>query len=356
MSESDGTTNSIAADVVHPLLMREIRPPRNWAEWRTCWHASVTTHQLAGLLHGGFSVGFDRYERGEQEYDYIDRLETYFAIADGWADGYYQLKSEADGDKKYRVGYDKHGNIERMSLWELRQQLAQKAFDMLVRNFFRSEVEESQRSFDKGNNPPWGVSIVSGRLFPIILDFFRIEGKGGIRNISRHDEAVRGIPHVTNFLLGLIGVIFRWEEEKIESWTSKPEEVASKNVETRQRVDSAKPWAIEVLACLNKLDLLWGMHPSQRWGEFVGLDDVCLAKLEEIALQTELSEYHSPVSKSRLVTSVEEAAYVGSNSARFLLQYQLRKTVHNRLSAIQRAEWEAEEASRKLKKITATAG
>ncbi len=94
MSESGdvtGTTLNLSDALFHPLLAREIRPPCNWNEWRECWKASVTSHQLLGLLHGGFNVGFNRIEYDEHQYDYIDRLETYFAIADGWADGYHQL-------------------------------------------------------------------------------------------------------------------------------------------------------------------------------------------------------------------------------------------------------------------------
>lgn len=343
-------------ELVHPLLAREIRPSHNWAEWLACWRASTTTQQLAGLLHEGFNVGFDRPQYSEQEYCRDERLEFYFSIADGWASGYFQLRSEGDGDKKYFVGYDKHQNGVREQPWKLRQQLAQKAFDMLVRNFFRPQVEEAQHSFVRGDNPPWGVHVVSGRLFPIILSFFRIEANGEIRNISSRDDAARGIPHVIDFLLALICFIFKWEEQRIESWTLKSEEVARQNVEIRQRIDSAKPWAIEVLVCLNKLNLLWEMHPSHRFGEFVGLDDVCLAKLKEIALRAELSRHSHPVWETRSVATVEEAAYVGSRSARFLLEYELRKAVHNRLLAILNAEQEAEAASRKLEQLTTTTG
>lgn len=337
---------------VHPLLVREIRPPRNWFEWRQCWEASTTTHQLAGLLHGGFNVGFGRYEYGEQEYNYIDRLETYFAVADGWAEGYYQLQSEEDEDKdkEYFVGYDKHGNPQQNELWELRQQLARKAFDMLTHNFFKPEVEDAHRARRRGESF-WGREILSGRLLPIILDFFRIEmGSGGsIRNLSGREEPPRDQQHAVGFLLELIKVIFRWEEKKIESWTPKPDEVAKRNVETRERVESAKLWAIEVLACLYKLDLLWDIYgvQSSAWGKFVELEEPCVAKLREIALRTKLDECFTRVSKTRPVDTLEEACYAGSRVAWFLKKYELAKAEHERLSAIQKAEWDAQEAEEK---------
>ncbi len=235
-----------------------------------------------------------------------------------------------------------------MSPWELRQQVAQKAFDMLSRNFFKSQAEDALRARRHGE-APWGADIVSGRLLPIISGFFRVEENGAIRNIFRCDEPEHRMQHVTSFLPTLIRAIFKWEEEEIESWTLKPEEVAKKNVETRERIDSAKLWAIEVLAGLRKLDLLWGMYGVQpdACGKFVELDEPCLAKLKEIALRNKLDKYYARVSKDRPVVTLEEACYLGSRAAWFLKKYEVAKTEHERLSAVLEAELERRGAERR---------
>lgn len=360
-------------ELLHPLLVREIRPPCNWNEWRECWKVSTTTHQLLGLLHGGFEVGFDRYEHGEHEYNHIDRLETYFAIADGWADAYNQLRVQADEGKSYFVGYDQHGNSKAASMRELRQQLARKAFDMLGHNFFKLQVEDSLRP-RRPRDGLWGADIVSGRLFEIILNFFRVDEKGGIRNLSHREESAHRMQHVISFLLELIKAIFKWEEEKIESWTLKPDEVTKRNAETRERIDVAKLWAIEVLAELHKLDLLWEIFGVQSWA-FVEFDEPCLAKLKEIALRTKLDQYPLANSDARLATTLKEACYANSKTAWFLKKYDLVKAEfqrfsalneenwarrrvareeEERLAAIQKAEQQMQEAARNLRQLTAT--
>lgn len=352
MSQIEGLVSAISA-LPHPLMVREIRPPRNWNEWRTCWQESTTTHQLTGLLHEGFNVGFERFSHGEQEYNHTDRLETYFAIADGWERGYSQWHLETDEGKGYLVGYDRYGNRQPGNPAWFRQKLARKAFDVLAQNFFKVEVENSF-SVQHRSRDPWGTDFVSGRILPILMNFFAVEG-GAVRNLSGLEASNHNEQQAINFLLRLAAFVFKWKGEEIKSWHIRPEEKAKQNAEMRKNINSAKLWMLEVLSSIGKIDLLWDVYGmrSSFWG-FEELDEPCLSKLKEISLRTELRTTKSPVGKTRLATTVEEACLVNSKAAEFLKLYEIRKAEYARLAAIREAERQMEEAEQNLKRLATT--
>lgn len=63
--------------------------------------------------------------------------------------------------------------------------------------------------------------------------------------------------------------------------------------------------------------------------------------------------HRHPVLNDRPVATLDEACYVGSMTAWFLEEYELRKREHNRLELILEAERQKEEADQQIKKLTA---
>lgn len=305
---------------------------------------------MLGLLHVGFSVPLRRYEYGEKDYGYVDRLEFYFMIADGWKDSDL-LRVSGVGwleERECQVGQDKIGNVLRKRESELRQEIARKAFNMLCHNFFKEELAVNERDRDDTFGNRWVRKDEFSRLFLIILNFFRAEEgefRGVyIRNLTRggrettHHEKV-GV----EFLLKLIAFIWEWEDE-VFSWDFQKKE--RRNTLLQATIDKAKPWSIEVLAHLGELTFL------RKW--LLDFDKGSLEKLKEIAMRNTLRSCdHHSVRKDRPVKTLDEARYLGSPSAWLLAEYELKMKEDKRLRAILRAEEKQEESAREIKKLTA---
>lgn len=334
--------------LIHNLLTREVRPIRDWSEWFDLWKKAETMEQMLGLLHVGFNMPFKLLKYGDKEYDEIDRLTFYLTAAFGWANDYL-LRLPGDEKKEYSVYDRKKGGEHRKLPYELRQQVAIKAFDMLCLNLFKTELREPSTLAFHGI---WENFIASERLFPVIIDFFRVEEgpyrhiSGRIRNLPRHDKQSHNERVVIDFVINLINFIWEWRERKLKSWFT-PEfekETTREETEMRSRLDSAKPWTIEVLSELDQLGLL------RKW--ILDLDKASLAKLKEIALRSKLHTHRHPVKKDRQVERLDEALYIGSPAAWLLKEHEVAKREHARLTAIREAEEKKEEAEQKLKNLT----
>lgn len=350
MSEENNGKEEV---VIKPLIKVKIRPIHNWYEWLELWQLA-TNHEclewLESLLHTGFNgnVSFDKADYYEKPYDHIDRLIAYFTIADGWPK-HYQFENSDGNDNSYFTGYDKSGNSVRKSTSELRQQVARKAFDMLCLNFFKEEeyrYEESESNF-------WWKVVLSEKLFPVIQNFFKIE-KGRyndrieIRNLYHQtDKLSHNEQLAVDFLLKLANIIWGWKELETESWWKEDRKKAIEkyNMEKRTYMDAAKPWMIEILVQLDKLDIL------RKW--MFKLDQPCLDKLREIALRSELDDFAHHVAKDRPVKTLEEACLAGSRAAWFLKEYELKKKELTRLKTVRDAELALEKAQRKVKQLAA---
>ena len=296
---------------------------------------------------------WDSDKNAYKQYTNDDRLETLFGIADGWAD-HYLLKTGSDryaDESEYIVGHDKDGNRIKRTESEQRQVLALKAFDLLCLNFFRMK-EESCYEDRETLETKWVRRIISGSLFPTVLNFFRIEKRQfsdiGIRNLSHHrdDRRSNNEKIAVDFLLKLPKFLWEWREYKISSFSSEKDkaEIAELNKMMRTRVDGAKVWMVEVLVNLRALHLL---EPWIR-----ELDAPCLAKLKEIALQAKLHGHAHSVSEERQVVTLDEACYLGSLSGWFLKKHELICREHARLTAILEAEDARDKAARKVKELT----
>jgi len=329
------------------LLGREIRPLHNWQEWFERWQMAVSLEEMVGLLHCGFNVSLRHHEYDEVDYDEIDRLVFYLTIADGWADDGLLCRPDETREQIYVTWRDKNWNEIRKSKGELRQQVARKAFEMLCHNFFKPELHASRNGFEGD----WERSVLSERLFPIIQTFFRAEPvRFGdnivIRNLPRSDSRISWELHVLDFFSVLVESVWGWEQHEVPRF-DKPEQqqvVMEYNRATRVRLDSSKPWLVEVLSCMDKLNLL-----RKR---MLDLDQSCLDKLKEIAMRAKLSDFRHFVKKARPVATLEEACLVGSASAWFLVHHELVLKERTRLMKILEAEQRAEDAVQEVRRLT----
>lgn len=335
----------------HNLFSREIRPPRDWAEWLECWQAARTTCEMLGLLHGGFDVEFEWYYG--MKYDPLHRLEFYFEIADGWNDANL-LRLRGDRDQEYRIRRDENGNVLFKTAGEIRQTIARKAFDMLCGNFFNPKNFRERGDHDKLEEDQMR-NIVSGRLFLVVQKFFRVEkdcvlfDRISVRNLSRHpDGRSNNEKQAVGFLLRMMKYLWTWQEVKAESFDSEKEKarIREHNATMQAAICAARPWMIEVLHYLGELRLL-----KRAW--VLALDEPCLAKLKEIALRSELQYYRHHVTKARKALTLNEACYVGSEAAWILKQHELMSREDRRLREIQKETWAREESDRKIASLIA---
>lgn len=327
----------------HTTLSRSIRPDLNWNELMERWQTAITLEDMLSVLHRGFRGGlFENRFPGERVYDQTDRLIFYFAIADGWEDS---SSLRLPGDEmvpRLLMGYDKHDRPMQKAPCELRQVVAQKAFDMLCLNYFKTMPSIKTGHEERDFHRDW-ENVASERLFPVIQRFFRVKNRK-MRNLSHlNDRRSHNEWLAAEFVINLAKFIWEWREYEISHWSSHEEETKKFNMETRFRLDASKPWTIEILSALGRLDVL------QQW--MFELDKECLKKLKEIAMSNKFSEYREPVRENRPVASLDEACYLGSPAAWFLKEHELRTSEHKRLLAVARSKQKIKEAEEELKKL-----
>lgn len=342
-------TQTEQAKVFPSPMAGAIRPRHNWHELVTTLNQTEILDEKINLLHRGFTVSLYKIRYGEPEYDRIDRLIVYFTFANGWAD---DRLLRTPGPDPYCVFIDESGEEVRKSKSELRQKVAQKAFEQLCSKFFTMEHKGGGRYCDDSNED-WERLVVTERLFPVIQNFWRAEeeyGRTTITNLrqSRLDKPSHQEEREFSFLVNLANFMWSWherdplgrflnaeEKEKFKKW----------NAEMRIRIDTAKPWMVEILNQLNRLDVL-----EKR---MLLLEDSCIEKLKEIALRRGFSQNinYQWVGKDRKAETVDEALLLGSKAAMFLKRVEVMRKEHKRLSKIRELERGAEAAQAKLERI-----
>lgn len=326
------------------LFVPEIEPFCNWHAAVVCWNGTRYFQWKESILHGGFNLSLRKCDYQEPEYDQIDRLLFYLSAADGW-NNHCLLERPGDKDIQYDLGLTTEGRTIRKSPSGLRQQLARKAFDMLCLNFFNLELKQ----YRDGHNTEWERIVFSEKFLPQLINFFRVEQeKYGddfiIRNLSHGSGQSHNEQLAIDFIFSMVKFVWEWKEPYLCGCDR--DKTGKYYKALRQRIDSAKPWLIEILNWLGKLHLLDEL--------ILKLDDPCLVKLREIAWRSELDDIYHPVDKDRPVASLEEACYVGSAAAWLLKRHELMTRVHRRLEGVlmaQRAKKRLDERIKKLSKV-----
>jgi hypothetical protein len=340
----------------HTTLSREIRPDWNWHELITeGWQKARTLRDMLSVLHHGFAVSLQYQNYEEPRYDEIDRLLFYFTQADGWADRYILELPNDDRGLGCFIGYDGNGNKIVKSQSEMRHSVAQKAMEGLCTNFFK-KADKVVKSRDEGFSHIWTKLVLSERLFPVIQNFFRAEqvrfGSGlAIRNLPHRgilseDKRSHIEGAIINFLLNLNSLLWLWEKPDTKWWGDQKEQADKTFAATQANIELAKPWMVEVLSNLGRLDAL------EEW--ILQLDRPCIYKLEEIALRQKLGYHHHVgqyIGDDRFAETLDEACFAGSEAAWFLKRYMLFKKEDKRLRAIRETESQMIEAQQRLQQL-----
>lgn len=101
----------------------------------------------------------------------------------------------------------------------------------------------------------------------------------------------------------------------------------------RDLITLARPQCIERLAALNELPSLWRLEPQE-------FDEMCLAKLKEIALRENfhLMDLTNLRETLRKPTTLQEALYGGSQAAALLILLRMRAEEGERFKTLYRLE------------------
>jgi len=328
---------------------REIRLIRNWHEWLHLWSIARTVEEMLGLLHVGFMVTLGKWRDEEPAYDWKHRLIFYLNIADGWTDTGSLVRTDDGKREGSAARYNENGGIEKKVPSQLRQEVARKAFDVLCANCFR--VDRNPYGFGVQD-----IATSDHNTFGTLQVFFGIETRFGfrtIRNLSaRKGDRFHSEEFAFGFLIRLAKFIWSWEESEIPSRTESSEGVAvrARNARIRELIDTAKPWMVEVLSILGEIELL------RTW--ILDLDEITLTKLREIAMLSELVNYHHRVVviENRLVENLEEACLAGSPEARLIAEHELMRKQYDRLAAIRTAKIAQTEATETIARLSAKPG
>jgi len=332
----------------HPLLDLEIVPISDWSEWLECWREAKNLQITESLLHVGYTIPLGYSGLDDRTYTRVDREVFYFSIADGWSDPSFFFRAPCDSHREYIVGHDSSGNVIRENCAIIRRRIANKAFSMLCLNFFKGiELRGGGRHHEEFNDH-WENLIMSEKFFPILQNFFRIEkgsssGTITIRNLPQRGQKPHHEEFVFNFLLNLVRFIWGWKDPGVTTWRSKEEQEEEKKKfePMRLRIDSAKPWLVEILHQMGELNML------REW--MLEWDKPTLAKLKEIALR---KKFRDPISDGRQVETIEEACYLGSKAGWLIKQHELMKSEQKRLDSISKAQRKREEADRDIAELT----
>ena len=308
--------------IPHLLLTFEPKPIKNWGEWVSCWakawDETTSPELLAGLLHVGFGVRASGPGAADRICLYLDL-----------ADGYGSDSNFRSPERRLYLTW-----AEETPLAELRQQLARKAFSLLVSHLFRDQREQSTKFY---RPPTWMGSLMLPGVLDRVLRFFSPRELGGIENLShstpRHQREI-----VRQFLLDLCQTAWeygRYDSGKRSYWSSA----------WTEPLIQARPRLISLLDELHRLRLLLD--------ENYKLDEACLRQLEKLALGREyyLPSLTSQGDTHRRPRDLAEALYAGSVAAEVLLILRTRAEQATRMNELHEALRAQEEAEERLQKL-----
>lgn len=283
----------------------------NWRRFLETWVKADEEIVLRGLLHGGFEIYIEDPTEEKAGTKPNERLMLYFAFADNW-----------------------ENNSSSSSLCNLRI----KARQMLRKNLFALDVEHGEASGFENERciRAWEWKVLRNMALPQITQFFSVRKslyKGPhdywIRNVegmvdhTKKDKQPNR--HEVEFLIELCKFIWRWYGEYTGNMVGHKKVVADeKNRRYGAMIAAAKPWSIEVLSALDRIDLLEEHRGS--------IDQVCLDKLTEIALRRQFSAHIHRVPKDRCAESIDEAIFLGSPEALLVKRMQIDRDVQERLA------------------------
>lgn len=312
---------------LHPLRAKELRLIPSWSEWKKLWEAEVHPERLIGLLHIGFDVPLKTYA-SEQTYA-SERILFYLSIADGHTSDIGSWE-----EQNRELGFTSLG---RNLTWaEIRQRVAQKAFQELCRHLFKNTERPDQ-------TPSWFRELTedSCHILDAVLDFFLerdLESgplKMRLRNLLQHEKS-----HEHEIAASFL-------EELCIFAGSYPQPFRERDAEIEKNLRQRRPQFVRILVGLNKFALL-------RWESPEDLDDACYKMLKRLALGTELYLPTEPSWEKhlRLPNTLEEALTGGSGAAKILLLHGIRLKEHKRFAQLGKLASQQQAAARAIERLS----
>jgi hypothetical protein len=280
---------------------------KRWSDWCDKWNASTNEEDQISLLHVGYQrrFGADGIASPQERLPHLlSQIEFYLLnVGDGW-----QL-SRSEGTDVRTKAVERTFQFLKKGWPEEDHRLLQRApgFMQILRTFFYVNAEANT------------IPNLPDKKLPAHLTHLRPMCEMVLLRICEH------IWRTTAFE----PLIFKYQ-------TANPEKLAAAHAEHAARFPELcelKPWMIEILAALDRLDFLYeiivektdGLFPERRLRMISILDDASIQKLEEIALRTRTREHDKEKGyEFKKAKTVEEAYYMRSPAALFLKDYEIR--------------------------------
>lgn len=281
-----------------------------WSQFVEKWELAKTPQEWESLLHQGYNLSFEQLRYGETKFTPVDRTIFYLSCAD---DENLHIEGEDQFHRYHPVSQD--GKVVELTNYQMKVRLVEKAMTMICQNEFKPWIE---KQFDWYHPDPHMEYFTSPDLLPVLMHFFGDKNHPrGFVHCNVHAPHKWGMTHTQEqtfeFVMKLIEVILLWNVNCVtqhfysndESKISEHKKFVDKTI---ARFSVAKAWAVQMLASLGELDLLWKLR---------SLEPVVVRTLQLVELYSTVGEGKD----KRLVRNHQEALKTGSKVAWFLHKY-----------------------------------
>lgn len=259
----------------------------SWSRWKEVWEASPMAEQKIGLLHFLFHIHTVGWEES------IQRIYFCLNIADGYNAAWNFRLPDEDRERRFKLEKSPGRSL---SLSEVRQRVARKAFEVLANAILKN------RALDSNSYPSWCFIVEHPELLDKLLWFFRVDDEARMGNLpcNRGEHEVYSVI-TRRFLIDLVR--FAWEFRYFGKYEVDSDRVIQANFRVR------RPQFIELLWSLGEMDIL--LNPVFQF------DQACWFKLEELSFRKDLymqteGEHGHWGRECRKPTTLAEAHYGGS--------------------------------------------
>lgn len=318
---------------VHSLRQSDITYIRNWDEWKKQWQLANLVELRLGLLHLGFGISLEDIpgqprENGACTKRGVDRICLYLDLADGHLERMRFIKSHENLQPDPRI----RSAVGRTDAASLRQEISKKAFGVLCTDIF---LRFDANPFPTSKSSPLGHWSDPAALRKFLW-FFRPTGTSTLYNVENigNGKNIRA-EAATSFALWLCRFLLGIDEKR--HFPELQKELGE------QLFSEFRPKAIEILATLNKLDILIQ-------GNFQP-DLQSLLTLKKLAMDT---LFPNDSASARETRTLEEAVASGSPAARVLLVLMASERALKKLKKLQNSETKWIELSTEVHRLVKT--
>jgi len=304
-----------------------------WTQFMERWESERCVEMRHSLLHFGFDIKIHTYEfqdsrrNGVYNPQFGDRVIFYLNIADG--------HSFWEREKSYE------------DYW-----LAQKAFTILCKQLFPSGFTPEQRRYDVVGVtliPSWAETVtIDERIVQRLLSFFRLRKNETRFQVANLDDSLSSYDNTPRDVGGHHRATAREFAYDltcfIRSFQYFGEYAGDRDNIIREMLDRHMTDALSLMVGLGRLDCLRNAN---------AISDVSRAHLENLALSQRFW-FHPCVQdqgESRLPTTLQEAAYAGSQLASALLLIKIMQRERERLEKIAELERKAQDTKKQLARL-----